>query len=266
MGPYSDDKPTDEIDEGFDGVVVDRDAEVPIGVQLAWSLRARIGAGELVPGQRLPGLRDLADAARVNVNTARAVYQRLEQEGFVESQQGSGTFVASAARPPSAAGAIAAEAAREARDTGVDLREVAAALYITQASPRRPEDAEASRRRLLRTQIAALERTLGEMEAAHPGAAPPPAQLSGVRGPTLLGAGELERVRALLVRRLSALQTAIDARIAADEQEPAAAGRARPRAKPATPKPATQTEPSRQTAPKRAHRQRSTTRPAPAGT
>ena len=203
----------------------------------------------------------------MNVNTARAVYQRLEQEGFVDSQQGSGTFVASAARPPSAAGTIAAEAAREARDTGVDLREVAAALYVARETPRQPEDAEASRRRLLRTQIAALERTLGEMEAAHPGAAPPPAQLSGVRGPTLLGAVELERVRALLVRRLSSLQTTIDARIAADTQEPGAdAGRARPRATPATPKPTAQTELSRQTTPKRAHRQRSTTRPAPAGT
>ena len=47
MGPYSNDKPNDEIEAGLDGVLVDRDAEVPIGVQLAWALRARIGAGEL---------------------------------------------------------------------------------------------------------------------------------------------------------------------------------------------------------------------------
>jgi DNA-binding transcriptional regulator YhcF (GntR family) len=261
MTTYANDKPIDELGACLVGVVVDRDAEVPIGVQLAWSLRARIGAGELVPGQRLPGLRDLAEAAGVNVNTVRAVYQRLEQEGFIDSQQGSGTFVASAARPPSAAGTIAAEAAREAWDTGVDLREVAAALYVAQHAPSRANDAEASRRRQLRTQIAALERTLGELEAAHPGAAPPPAELRGVRGPTLLGAGELERVRALLVRRLSSLQTAIDARVTAEESEPVAPNaRTRTLAKPV----ATPAEPDKPTAPKRAPRRRSTTRPAPA--
>jgi DNA-binding transcriptional regulator YhcF (GntR family) len=274
MDRYSNDKPTDAIASSYDevsaghneltaglgGVVVDREADVPIGVQLAWSLRARIGTGELVPGQRLPGLRDLAEAAGVNVNTVRAVYQRLEQEGFVDSQQGSGTFVASAARPLSAAGTIAAEAAREARDTGVDPREVAAALYVAQDCPVEPEDPAPTRRRLLRAEIAALERTLGEMEAAHPGAAPPPTQLRGVNGPMLLGAGELERVRGLLVRRLSALQEAIDGRAEADRQETAAA-RTRPHAQPAT-----QTEPSKPSAPKRGRRPRSTTRPAAAGT
>src|ERR1700690_4110906 len=77
---------------------VDRDAEIPIGVQLAWALRSRIRAGRFQPGQRLPGLRDVAEATGINVNTARAVYQRLEQEGLIDSQQGSGTFVAAA--PP----------------------------------------------------------------------------------------------------------------------------------------------------------------------
>ncbi len=276
MGPYANDKSTDatksasdEVSAGQDGVtagldvVVDRDADVPIGVQLAWSLRARIGTGELVPGRRLPGLRDMAQDAGVNVNTVRAVYQRLEQEGFVDSQQGSGTFVASAARPPSAAGTIAAEAAREARDTGVDPREVAAALYVTQDALVEPEDPAPTRRRLLRAEIAALERTLGEMEAAHPGAAPPPTQLRGVNGPTLLGAGELERVRGLLVRRLSALQAAIDARAAADRQESTPTARTSPRAQRTT-----KIEPSKPPAPapKRTRRPRSTTRPATAGT
>src|ERR1700704_3201719 len=79
---------------GFDGIAVDRNADVPIGVQLAWALRTRIGDGDFVPGQRLPGMRDLAEAIGVNLNTVRAVYQRLEQEGLIESQQGSGTFVA----------------------------------------------------------------------------------------------------------------------------------------------------------------------------
>jgi DNA-binding transcriptional regulator YhcF (GntR family) len=190
---------------------IDRDAEVPIGVQLAWALRTRIRDGRFEPSQRLPGLRDLAEAIGVNVNTVRAVYQRLEHEGLINSQQGSGTFVAPTSHRPSAVGAIAADAAREAQATGVDPREVAAALYVASEPPARPADEAAERRRLLRVQIAGLERTLGELEAGHPGLLPTSAAPREGPGPRLLGAGELEQVRTSLVRRLTAVQMAIDA-------------------------------------------------------
>lgn len=95
------------VPKGFEGLtdlVLDRDAEVPIGVQLAWALRTRIRDGRFTPGQRLPALRDLAEALGINANTVRAVYQRLENEGIIDSQQGSGTFVADLPAPPSAVG------------------------------------------------------------------------------------------------------------------------------------------------------------------
>ncbi len=175
---------------------IDRRAEVPIGVQLAWALRARIHDGRLTPGQRLPGLRDLAQALKVNANTVRAVYQRLEHEGMIESQQGSGTYVTATARTLSAAGAIAASAAREAHQTGVDPREVAAALYVEPGSEAQPHDQGAERRRGLRVQIAALEQVLARMEAEHPELVP--ASRAAVRralparGPRLLDVEELE--------------------------------------------------------------------------
>jgi DNA-binding transcriptional regulator YhcF (GntR family) len=196
--------------EGFD-VTIDRDAEVPIGVQLAWALRARIRDGRFEPNQRLPGLREMAEAVGVNVNTVRAVYQNLEHEGLIDSQQGSGTFVASTRHKPSAVGTIAADAAREAHATGVDPREVAAALYVASEPPARPADEAAERRRQLRTQIAGLERTLGELEAKHPGLAPAPTQTHAGIGPALLGSEQLEQVLSMLVHRLAATQTAIDA-------------------------------------------------------
>jgi DNA-binding transcriptional regulator YhcF (GntR family) len=70
--------------------------EVPVGVQLGWRLRALITCGRLLPGDRLPSVRELAQAAGVNVNTARAVYARLESEGVVRSEQGRGTFASGA--------------------------------------------------------------------------------------------------------------------------------------------------------------------------
>ena len=203
-------------------ISVDRDAEIPIGVQLAWALRTRIRDGRFQPGQRLPGLREVAEATGVNVNTARTVYQRLEQEGLIDSQQGSGTFVAATPQQRATVTAIAADAAREAHATGVDPREVAAALYVSpdrrlagrrRCEPPRPAPADdaAERRRALRAQIASLERTLGEIEAKHPGVAPPREVARAGSGPALLDADALEQVRTMLVRRLAAVQAAIDA-------------------------------------------------------
>jgi DNA-binding transcriptional regulator YhcF (GntR family) len=195
---------------GFD-LAVDRDAEIPIGVQLAWALRSRIRDGVFEPGQRLPGLREVAEATGVNVNTVRSVYQRLEHEGLIDSQQGSGTFVATTPQRPSTVASIAAGAAREAHQSGVDPREIAAALYVSPgAPPPPPADDATARRRALREQIAVLERTLAEIEAKHPGVAPASAPARRGIGPALLDAAELEHVRATLVRRLATVQGAID--------------------------------------------------------
>ena len=187
---------------------INRDGEVPIGVQLAWALRARIGDGRLAPGQRLPGLRELAEMVGINANTARSVYQRLEQEGLISSRQGTGTFVASVTHEPSAVGQIAADAARQARQTGVDPREVAAALYMT-GEPAGDAVAASERRRELRTQIAALEGTLSEILALNPGLMPVPAKPSRRAGPRLLSVEELEQVRGQLIRRLTEAESRI---------------------------------------------------------
>jgi DNA-binding transcriptional regulator YhcF (GntR family) len=196
----------------LDSLAIDRDAEVPIGVQLAWALRSRIADGRFKPGQRLPGLRDLAEDIGVNVNTVRAVYQRLEGEGLIDSQQGVGTFVSSNRRGASPVGTIAADAAREAQANGVDPRAVAAALYVTSEPGRAASlDGAVAHRRDLRAQIATLERAIVVIEANYPGVVPPADEPQPASGPALLTAAELERVRTLLVRRLATVQAAIDA-------------------------------------------------------
>jgi GntR family transcriptional regulator len=242
------DEQTRAVDASGLDFSIDRTADVPIGIQLVWALRTRIGEGGFTPGQRLPGLRELADSTGVNVNTARAVYQRLERDGLIESQQGSGTFVASSPGESAGATALAAGAARRARQAGVDPRDVAAALYVT-ASPASPATpVAAGQRALLRAQITALERALGQIEAEYPSLAPPSSTTHPASGATLLSAEELEQERAQLVRRLATMQAAIDA-VTGDatnsdvREEPSApalkhkavtrAARSKPRARPA---------------------------------
>jgi DNA-binding transcriptional regulator YhcF (GntR family) len=236
--------------------VLDREAEVPIGVQLAWALRARIRDGRFRPGQRLPGLRELAEGLGVNANTVRAVYQRLEHEGMIDSHQGSGTFVANTPREPSPVGTIVADAAREARATGVDPREVAAALYVSLEAPAGSDEQEAKRRKQLRAQIATLEQALGEIATKHPGHARAPAEARSYPGPRLLDADGLEQVRAQMIRRLTTIQIAID------ESE-----RAQTTAEDRTAEDRTAEDSPRAAATaKQPSRPRNTTRPAPLGT
>ena len=160
-------------------VSVDRRSDLPVGVQVAWSLRAMIAAGTLGPGDRLPGVRELAELAGVNPNTARSIYARLERDGLIVSRHGLGTFVSPDVSPSADVERIAAEAVAEARRSGVAPSDVARAIHVAAwAADEAPSAAapaaedigaeadEAAARRELRRQIARLEAEL----AAYPDA------------------------------------------------------------------------------------------------
>jgi GntR family transcriptional regulator len=66
----------------------------PLHVQIADSLLARIEAGELVAGDRLPSERDLSAALGVNRLTLRRALRALESQGLITRQPGLGTHVA----------------------------------------------------------------------------------------------------------------------------------------------------------------------------
>ncbi len=65
----------------------------PIYLQILKKIKMDICSGHLQPGEKLPSVRDLAAANRVNPNTAQRVYQELEREGLTATQRGMGTFV-----------------------------------------------------------------------------------------------------------------------------------------------------------------------------
>ena len=180
---------------------VERGSDIPLGTQLTWKLRAAIASGALRPGDRLPAVRELAAEAGVNVNTARAVYARLADQGAIVSEHGRGTFVASAPGAGAGLAQLVERVARDAHTHGVDPRELAAFLYARfdapPAMPARDED-EADARRALRAEIEALEEQLSQLEAPAP--APAPEAVGG--GARLMSRAELEATRDELSRRV----------------------------------------------------------------
>lgn len=120
---------------------VERGSDVPISTQIYWQLAYQIDSGRLLPGVRLPPVRELGGALRVNPNTIRAVYRRLADAGYVTSRHGAGTHVAD--RPPQRRGnealsGLVAETIRRAAHAGFTADEVAAATFAAASERKRP--------------------------------------------------------------------------------------------------------------------------------
>ena len=127
-------KPGDSLD-------VERGSDVPISTQIYWQLAYQIDSGRLLPGSRLPPVRELGAALRVNPNTIRAVYRRLADAGYVTSRHGAGTHVADG--PPQRRGAealagVVAEMLRRAAQAGFTADEAAAATFAAASERKRP--------------------------------------------------------------------------------------------------------------------------------
>ena len=70
---------------------------VSICDQMRTQIRDCVVSGQLLPGEQLPTVRAMAVELSVNPAVVSRAYQELEREGFLTSEEGSGTFVASGA-------------------------------------------------------------------------------------------------------------------------------------------------------------------------
>jgi len=77
---------------------------VPIYVQLREQILQGLGAGVLRRGERMPTMRELAVALKIDLNTVRHAYDELERLGAITLIRGRGSFVA---EPPAPMGARA---------------------------------------------------------------------------------------------------------------------------------------------------------------
>ena len=67
--------------------------DLTIYTQLIAQIQQRIVSGALLPGERLPSVRDLAAEAGVNPNTMQRAMMEMEREELVHSQRTAGRFV-----------------------------------------------------------------------------------------------------------------------------------------------------------------------------
>ena len=66
----------------------------PITRQIIDGIRLQIASGELLVGSQLPSVRGLAEQLTINPKTVAKAYADLTTEGWLDSRQGRGLFVA----------------------------------------------------------------------------------------------------------------------------------------------------------------------------
>ena len=74
-------------------IVLKNGLAVPIYEQIKDSIKENIITTRVGPGERLPSVRNLSKDLGVSILTVKKAYDFLEEEGFIESRQGLGTFV-----------------------------------------------------------------------------------------------------------------------------------------------------------------------------
>ena len=72
---------------------VDASSPVPLYAQVTEQVRLAIASGILRPGDRLPGIRELAERLAINPMTVVRAYNELIGDGVLVGRQGAGTYV-----------------------------------------------------------------------------------------------------------------------------------------------------------------------------
>lgn len=96
-------------------IIIKNSSMVPVYEQLMSQIKQQIISGELSEGEALPSVRALSAELKISALTVKKAYDRLEEERFVVTVHGKGTYVAAADRQ------LAAEARRMAVEKDFSL-------------------------------------------------------------------------------------------------------------------------------------------------
>ena len=71
----------------------------PIYEQIIDGIKENILKGILMPGDKLPSVREMSSLITTNPNTVSKAYMELERQGVIETIRGKGTYVSSDYKP-----------------------------------------------------------------------------------------------------------------------------------------------------------------------
>ena len=75
-------------------IILINGSAIPLYEQIKNAIKENILKNKVKEGEQLPSVRTLSKDLKVSILTVKKAYDELEEEGFVESRQGLGTFVA----------------------------------------------------------------------------------------------------------------------------------------------------------------------------
>ena len=75
-------------------IIISNSSSVPLYEQIKQAIKQAIFLNELKEEEMLPSVRGLANELKISFLTVKKAYDELEQEGFIKTVQGKGSFVA----------------------------------------------------------------------------------------------------------------------------------------------------------------------------
>ncbi|MGZ4135532.1 MAG: GntR family transcriptional regulator [Tumebacillaceae bacterium] len=69
------------------------DLSQPIYEQIVQQMSSAIARGEIPLGEKIPSVRDMAQALKITPNTVMHAYQEMDRNGLTETRRGQGTFI-----------------------------------------------------------------------------------------------------------------------------------------------------------------------------
>lgn len=75
-------------------IIISNSSNKPIYEQIKEQIKEKILSNELKVGEALPSIRNLAKDLRISVITVKNAYEKLENEGYVETVPGKGVYIA----------------------------------------------------------------------------------------------------------------------------------------------------------------------------
>lgn len=74
-------------------LVFQLDLSQPLYEQVIEQVRSAIARERIQLGEKIPSVRELAQALQINPNTVMRAYQELDRDGLIETRRGQGTFI-----------------------------------------------------------------------------------------------------------------------------------------------------------------------------